>query len=172
MKLTKELIELQGFVHKETRDGSFIFEIDTNENLHELVWEPKTNNVLIFRFEDDPDDDDMLLEIEVFNGPIKLFIQFLSFLRQAEDITGKSISLPIDFIEKFKASRYPYSKEEFDEMSEVGLFMLLAKEEYEKINSFIEYRKRYYQRKKWEYSELSPDLFKTYSDITYDCTAE
>lgn len=173
MKLTKELIELQGFVYDETKDGEHQFYINYEKVTYGLMWNFKENIIYIEKYNDDDDDEDHAITTELFHGEVKTFFQFLSVLRHIGEITEESIALPNDFINKFKSTRYNYDMHEFDEMTKLSVLMLLSKEDYEDINPIIEYRKKYYKRKGWEYKDIDPEFFQLYSEIvTYDYRKE
>lgn len=173
MKLTKELIELQGFVYEETKDGEHQFYMDYDKVTYGLMWNFKDNVIYVERYDDDEDDDDHAISTELFHGEVKTFFQFLSVLRHIKEITRDSVALPNDFIKKFKASRYNYDMHEFDEMVKLSVLVLLSKEEYEGINPILEYRKRYHKKNNWECKDIDPEFFQAYSELVkYDYRKE
>jgi hypothetical protein len=88
-------------------------------------------------------------------------------LIHVKEVTEKSITLPRDFVELFMNDEYDeYTLSEFDDMCDISLMMLLAKEEYEKCAEFLEFRRKFYGKKGWEYKDMPSDGFKDYSGIT------
>ena len=162
MKLTKEFIELQGFHYEKTYDKHLnVYSIKNGENTYELIWDTEQNMITIFKFTDDEEMDE---ENEIFCDQILTAFQFVKMLIIVDELTDKGISFPKDFVQKFYRSRYRYSEQEFNEMCEACIVILLANENYEACPKLIKFRQNYISRKGWEYKEMSQALFQSYSD--------
>lgn len=165
MLLTREFIEKQGFVYDETIQdyGQLIdvFIIRKEDCLYELLWN-QTNKMITLTRHSMYDDDFKLL----VGDKVETILKFCILLIEHEDITDRSITLPIDFVQSFMSSDYDYTLNEFDDMCDITLMMLLAKQEYETCYEFLDFRKRYYEKKGWEYKDMPAEGFKDYSSIT------
>lgn len=167
MKLTKEFIELQGFEsHKVYDKHLHVFAIENGGHTYELIWDIQTNLITIFKFSEEDDDNEE--ENEIFCDFVHTAFQFIKMLIQVDELTNKGVSFPNDFVKMFYRSRYPYTEQEFNEMCEACIVILLAKEEYEECPKLIAHRKKYINRKGWQYAELKESLIKSYADVTTD----
>jgi hypothetical protein len=162
MNLTKDFIELQGFRFETTTpEGLQIFTIRNEDRIYDLMVNTEDETLTLDKYENHEDDPEC-----IYDGKILNIIQFCSLLQQNEDITDKRISLPNNFVEDFMKGDYNYSQNDFEGMCDLALLMLLAKEEYEKCNPFLEFRKHYYSKKEWTYKDMDENKFKDYSKIT------
>jgi len=167
MKLTKELIELQGFKYEtEVEDRSHAFTIRKEDAFYELIWDEDDNTICLQKYSEDEDSGEDLEE-SMYEGPMPNLIQFLRMLIHYKELTDGGITLPKDILDTFMSDGYDdYTNAEFDEMCEMLLLTLLAKEEYERCQEFLDYRKSFYAKKNWEYKDMPQDSFKDYSKIT------
>jgi hypothetical protein len=166
MKLTKELIELQGFSYNRTRERCHAFVIINGTTLYTLCWFKDDSNICLEKhfyadgaFEEEVEN--------MYDGPMPNLIQFLRMLIHYKELTDGKITLPNDIVDMFMLDDYDdYTNAEFDDMCEMILLSLLAKEDYEKCQEFLDYRKSYYAKNNWEYKDMPEDSFKDYSKIT------
>ncbi len=167
MKLTKELIELQGFRYEtEVEKQLHVFTIRKEEAFYELFWDEDDNTICLKKSFDDEDSGEEVEE-EMYDGPMPNLIQFLRMLIHYKELTGGGISLPKDILNMFMSDAYDdYTNAEFDEMCDMILLTLLAKEEYERCQEFLDYRRSFYAKNNWEYKDMPQDSFRDYSKVT------
>lgn len=168
MKLTKEFILLQGFKFQQTHDGCihvFSHHNQITNDIYELVWDEEENNMYIAKY-DDKSEDDNAEPIDIYDDKIYTCFNLVKILVHHKEITNKQVSFHNEFVEDFMASNYPYNEMEFNEMCDASLLILLAKEEYEKCQPFLQFRKDYINKRGWEYKEMENTKFKDYSKIT------
>jgi len=160
MKLTKEFIELQGFRFQTYMNKFQIFTITHEFDYYELIWNQKDKMIRIDRYSDE--DDDMTL----YDGIINNVMDFYRLLVHFNEITNKSIALPTDFPDRFMDNkRFKYTELDFNDLCELCLVILIAKEDYEECSKLIEYRKKYYKKKKWNYHDIEQKKYDTICNI-------
>jgi hypothetical protein len=166
MKLSKDFIELQGFRYEtEVSDGCHAFTIRRDEAFYELLWDQGEKTVSLTKYSEDEDDEDV--DECFYEGEMPNVLQFCRLLIHVKEVTQDSITLPNNFVDLFMEDDYDeYTLQEFDDMCDICLMMLLAKEEYEKCRDFLDFRRGFYNKKGWEYKDMPSDGFKDYSSIT------
>jgi len=160
MKLTKEFIELQGFRFQTFTDSCKIFTIFNDFDQYQLLWYEKQKTIRIDRYSDE--DGDMTL----YDGIINNVMDFYRILVHFNEITNKRVILPTDFPQRFmNTKRFKYNELDFNEICELCLIVLIAKEDYEECSRLMDYRKEYYKKKKWVYCDIEEKKYETICNV-------
>jgi hypothetical protein len=168
MKVTREYIELQGFEFECKDDDGLVFLINKGDVVYEAVIDEENDYFAMSKFVgmDDDDDDDMVLDTLFYEDQIPDVLTFFRVLHYHEEITNKVLVFPIDFADRLMLDNTDYKPEEFDELFKLCLILILAKEEYERIRDFLQFRKDYFNKRGWEYKDIDNDYFMDYSRVT------
>lgn len=165
MKLTTEFIELQDFVEDNTPPYPtkfkklFIKPISKNLSA-ELIWNMKTNTITITLLVKHNNNKQYSRKI-IYKNKIHTILEFTDPLHRLYSMTDQEISiqLPDDLFDQLLLSDYPYTKKEFDTMIHLSMSIILQREEYEKCNTLIDYRRDFYKINNWKYKKLDPNIF-------------
>lgn len=161
MKLTKEFIEQQGFKLEVVVDTVNAFTINNDDNHFQLFFDTNNNYLKLLKYVDD-DNDEIL-----FADTMPNVIQFCHLIVHYREITNGSVSFTEKMVDDFFTNNYDdYTIQEFDGMCDVVLILILAKEDYERCEPFLQFRKEQYDKHEWEYKDMPKNAFKSYADIT------
>jgi len=171
MKVTIEYIQLQGFEFLCYDDeGGLVFITEKDDIIYEAVIDEKNDYFTLSKFvtmdDDICDDNDMVLDTLYYEDQIPDVLIFYRLLHYHNEITNKSVSFPVDFVDRFMMDDTLYDMMDFDELCKLCLVLILAKEDYERCPSFLEFRKEYFKKRGWEYKEIDKKYFRDYSRMT------
>lgn len=158
MKLTKEFIELQGYILKECHVGQyhcFYYHNDLTNNLFIIIWDEQNCGINITKNNLNQDDKE---RTTIYQGDINHSITFMYLMLLCEETPYNGIIFDIEFINNFTKIKYPYEELEFYLICDSVLSTVIALEMYEKCESIIKFRKNYINNKGWNYIDINETI--------------